>query len=1185
MLLAACDGNIESNKSPGPLYPQPKTVELNTDGGYILNTVTGDSIKPISTKSGDTLITGVPIPFQGIVIHPDSVPKPKVVKLLEPDSSIWAHQNVHIIPNDLTVITVNKDSLTTILLEEISKGDTSHYKLNNSGDTIPTGIPIPTIGKTVAINLPQAQKALPPGQMDAAITNLQYLDVDQGTQSSYLAAILEDKKGNMWFGGPGGVCRYDGESFTHFTSHQGFKISTVYSLLEDKEGNIWIGTFQHGVIRYDGESFTYFTEKEGLGNTADILLEDKEGNLWFSNGGFGVSRYDGVSFTHFTVKEGLSSNIIHCMMEDKAGNIWMGTPEGVCRFDGKSFTYFTVKEGLSSNNVWSIVEDKSGNIWFGTYDGGVNRYDGKSFTQFTEKEGLSSNMVMSSLEDNAGNLWFGTVGGGVNRYDGKTFTHFTEKEGLSSNNVRDIEEDKAGNLWFGTQGGGVNRYDAGSFSHLTEKEGLPSSVIMSVLEDKAGNLWFGSQMNGVSRYDGESYTNFTEKDGLAGDAVWSMLEDKAGNIWFSSLSGGICRYDGDSITKFTEAHFSKSEENNEGNLNTAIVMSMAEDKAGNIWLATATGISMFNGEFFTYFTVFEDLSFGQVSHILEDKAGNMWFGTVASGVIRYDGESFTYFTEKEGLSFNMVWSLLEDKAGNLWFGTYGGGVSKFNGESFTHFTMKEGLIHNTAFSITEDKSGNIWLGTESGLTKITNSIGDDSRANGDQKHKIVAVNSFGKPDGLKGMDFMINSTCLDSKNRMWWGTGKSLTMLNMDDYSVSIEAPEVYLRQLDINEQYIDFRNITNSLRDEIEFDGVQLFENYPLRLELPYNQNHLTFHFSAIDWNAPNKIKYSYILDGLNTKWSQPTEEGKADYRSLPYGEYKFKVRAIGESNEWSKAFEYEFTIHPPWWHTWWARTLYALGALLIIYLVFRWRIANLKARQKELEHEVDVATIEIREQKDEIEKEKDRSEELLLNILPSEIAEELKAKGKADARDFDLVSILFTDFKGFTETSAKLSAQELVSEINSCFEAFDGIMEKYDIEKIKTIGDAYMAAGGLPVPTDDSAKNTVLAALELQSFIRKHKNENDSVGKPAFEMRVGIHTGPVVAGIVGVKKFQYDIWGDTVNTASRMESNSEVGKVNISQATYALLKNDPAFSFEARGKIEAKGKGAINMWFVSKN
>ena len=222
------------------------------------------------------------------------------------------------------------------------------------------------------------------------------------------------------------------------------------------------------------------------------------------------------------------------------------------------------------------------------------------------------------------------------------------------------------------------------------------------------------------------------------------------------------------------------------------------------------------------------------------------------------------------------------------------------------------------------------------------------------------------------------------------------------------------------------------------------------------------------------------------------------------------------------------------------------------------------------------------IRKSKAVIERERDRSNHLLLNILPEEIARELKEKGRADPRDFEMVSILFSDFKEFTRTSATLTAHQLVAEINTCFEAFDAIMEKYGIEKIKTIGDAYMAAGGLPVSVPESTKNTVMAALEMQAFIKKRKLEKDVLGEPAFTMRVGIHTGPVVAGIVGVKKFQYDIWGDTVNTANRMESSSEVGKVNISETTYELLKGDDAFIFENRGRIEAKGKGEIAMYFV---
>ncbi len=219
---------------------------------------------------------------------------------------------------------------------------------------------------------------------------------------------------------------------------------------------------------------------------------------------------------------------------------------------------------------------------------------------------------------------------------------------------------------------------------------------------------------------------------------------------------------------------------------------------------------------------------------------------------------------------------------------------------------------------------------------------------------------------------------------------------------------------------------------------------------------------------------------------------------------------------------------------------------------------------------------------QRNKISIEKKRSDELLRNILPYETAEELKATGSSEARQFDLVSVLFTDFVGFTQISEKLSPTQLVQEINVFFSAFDAILDTYGIEKIKTIGDAYMAAGGLPVPKNDSVKNTVLAALTIRDFIVKSIETAEKEGKLSFEMRVGVHTGPVVAGIVGIKKFQYDIWGDTVNTANRMEVHGEAKKVNISGYTYNLIKNQPEFSFTHRGKIQVKGKGEVDMYFV---
>ena len=213
-------------------------------------------------------------------------------------------------------------------------------------------------------------------------------------------------------------------------------------------------------------------------------------------------------------------------------------------------------------------------------------------------------------------------------------------------------------------------------------------------------------------------------------------------------------------------------------------------------------------------------------------------------------------------------------------------------------------------------------------------------------------------------------------------------------------------------------------------------------------------------------------------------------------------------------------------------------------------------------------------------LQSEKEKSDKLLLNILPLDIARELKEKGAVQSKKYESVSVLFTDFKGFSIIAEEMEADELVSEIDYCFKEFDQIIEKYPIEKIKTIGDSYMAVGGLPVTNQTHAVDVIKAALEIRDFLEGLKKKKEAQNKPVFEIRIGIHTGNVVAGIVGLKKFAYDIWGDTVNLASRMESSSEAGRINISGTTYELVKEH--FVCTYRGKIKAKNKGEVDMYFV---
>ena len=211
----------------------------------------------------------------------------------------------------------------------------------------------------------------------------------------------------------------------------------------------------------------------------------------------------------------------------------------------------------------------------------------------------------------------------------------------------------------------------------------------------------------------------------------------------------------------------------------------------------------------------------------------------------------------------------------------------------------------------------------------------------------------------------------------------------------------------------------------------------------------------------------------------------------------------------------------------------------------------------------------------------EKRKSDELLLNILPLQIANELKQFGQVKPVHYESASVLFTDFTNFSKIAEVITPEELFEELNYCFSYFDQIVEKYNLEKLKTIGDSYMCIGGVPVPNQTHAIDAVLAAVEIQVFMHLRKAHKLKKNQPFWDLRIGIHSGPLLAGIVGQKRFAYDVWGDTVNTASRMESSGVPGRINVSESTFNLVKN--FFRLDYRGKVRAKNKGEVDMYLVT--
>lgn len=317
----------------------------------------------------------------------------------------------------------------------------------------------------------------------------------------------------------------------------------------------------------------------------------------------------------------------------------------------------------------------------------------------------------------------------------------------------------------------------------------------------------------------------------------------------------------------------------------------------------------------------------------------------------------------------------------------------------------------------------------------------------------------------------------------------------------------------------------------------------------------------------------YSFFLEGNDEKWSVWFELPVKEYTNLRPGSYVLYARDMAPGVPEEKYRITSFRVRPPFYFSPLALLIYLAILFLILYLFFRNFVSRQKSRQAHLESI-------IRERTEELMNEKEKTENLLANLLPKDTADEIMSKGKATKQKYNFVTVLFSDIEGFTRIAEEVNPEILIDELDNFFFHFDSVAGKYNIEKIKTIGDAYMCAGGIPHPNRTNPVEVVLAALEMQDYMEGLKEEQTVKGISLWDIRIGIHTGTVIAGVVGQKKLSYDIWGDTVNTASRMESSGLPGRINISGVTYEYVKD--FFICEYRGKMPVKYKGDLDMYFV---
>jgi signal transduction histidine kinase/ligand-binding sensor domain-containing protein len=830
------------------------------------------------------------------------------------------------------------------------------------------------------------------------------LSVNGEPVQNWTSAIVQDDYGFLWFGTLDGLYKYDGYSLKAYRheSRNPNSVADDYirALYKDRDGSLWIGTGYGGLDRLDPnrETFTHYPHKADnpgslLNNTVICIYRDRSGQLWVGTNG-GLDRLEPASgtFVHYRCDPqdvGSLRNIVTSVYEDREGNLWVGTQKGLNKLDrstGRFSRYMhdpANPHSIGHDYVVSILEDRSNVLWVASPNGsGLSASDAKTgeFTRYSfhaeELSSQSSTGVSSVVEDRDGALWLCTLDRGLLKFDRerKTFTRYAKTPGdpnsLPHDSVNSLLEDAEGVMWVGTRSG-LSRFERGppSFVNYQHEPGNPNSLrdneIQSVQADSQGFLWIGEEhgLNRLNPRTGEF--TFYQHDvknahSLSYNKVATIREDRAGTLWFGTYGGGLDRFDRSTGQFFAYRHDPK----NPASLGSDAVVTLLVDRQGTLWVGTqGGGLNRFDsatGHFSSYLT---DPSNSDVYVLFEDRAGMLWIGGY-DGLTRLDpgtGQVTAYHHNPEdpkSLSSNKVNAIREDRHGRLWIGTENGlNLLDRNRRTATIFTTNEGLANNVIKSILEDPRGYLWLGTHNGLSRFdpqTRTFRNYSESDG------LASNLLGL--------YAAEGSCQTPSGEMVFSSSKGVTAFYPDRISENRYVPPVALTD------FLLFNRPVHQGRESPLSRPIWATDS----LTLTPRQSIFTLEFAALSYVAPERNRYRYRLEGLETQWNE-VESGRrsATYTNLDAGKYLFRVQGSNNDGVWnSKGVALAITVLPPWWGTWWFRSIATLLAVGLIWAAYRSRVKGLQRQTARLEVQVAQRTHELQVAKNSAEESKNLAE-----------------------------------------------------------------------------------------------------------------------------------------------------------------------------------------------------------------
>ena len=819
--------------------------------------------------------------------------------------------------------------------------------------------------------VPAAKASLDPSK---AITQFiqQSWQSEQGLPENSVTSIAQTDDGYLWLGTEGGLARFDGIRFTVFDKNTTPALGSnfITSLVVDREGTLWIGTFGGGLAYFRHGLFLPFEFQKDLGSNSILsLYEDGQGSVWIGTDGGGLIHLRGSKLQKLTKKNGLAGNSISSISGDRNGTIWIGTHEGLTRFLNGKLTTYTAKDGLIENDIRSVHVDRKGLVWIGTHGNGLLRWNPDNRTPPVKVNGLSGKSVSSLYEDGAGTLWIGTLNGGLNRLVGNQLSSLTKKEGLPGAGVWAIFEDRAGTLWLGGTEGGITSVREGLFTSITTQQGLVSDTSLAIYQDKDGAVWIGSD-GGVTRLKNGQTTRYTTNEGLPDNLVFSVTQDGAGDIWAGTRSG-IARLEKGKFRTFTAT---------DGLPAARSFLCTYTDRHGALWVGSRGGLSRFDGEKFTTFSTRDGLPNNLVTSLYQDAHDALWIGTDGGGLLRWKNGQLRTFTVHDGLPNEFIYSILADPDGTLWLGTNGKGLVRFANGKFTSYTRKDGLLDDAIFAILDDGLGRLWLSSNRGVASVSK---NDLAAFADRKSRSLQSISYGVADGMRSRECnggFQPAGWRSQDGRLWFPTLKGVAVVTPSNFAASKPPFSAILERV--------------------------LADNAPVSLSrgfiIPPGKKRFEFQFTVPGSAVPEKLQFSFMLEGFDKDWVQSGSRGLANYTNIPPGSYRFRILACIDGLCTSNGSGASLTIQPAFYET---RTFFFLVTVLLAsgtYGSHRFHVRRLKHKERVLQAMIDERTRELRESHEQLEiRVEERTKDLSLanEKLELEIGVRREAEAKADA------------------------------------------------------------------------------------------------------------------------------------------------------------------------------------------